>query len=62
MVGAGPGEEEPEVTDKVLPLKASRSILLVNSVTNTSKRSVGKNSKMFIFDYLFLLVMPNKLN
>lgn len=33
--GAGPGEEEPEVTVKVLPLRAWRSILLVNSVENT---------------------------
>lgn len=33
--GTGPGEEEPDVTDKVLPLRAWRSVLLVNSEVNT---------------------------
>lgn len=31
MAETGPGEDEPEIADKVLPLRPPRSVLLVSS-------------------------------
>lgn len=46
MVGTGPGEDEPEVTDRVLPLRVWRSVLLFSSVMKTQAGKHGRASNL----------------
>lgn len=48
VVGTGPGEDEPEVTDRVLPLRVWRSVLLFSSVMKTQ---AGKHRRASNLSY-----------
>lgn len=61
VLDTGPGEEEPDVTDKFLPFRAWRSILSVNSVIKIKACEQLKMDGWWVSIVSIKLCEPSKL-